>query len=66
VAGRLAATGLEQVDGALDELPQGEHLTEPPLVLGQQGFEGQSQAAGAIRVSDQGRFSFCMLYTIKT
>jgi hypothetical protein len=66
VTGRLAATGLEQVDGALDELAQGEHLTELPLVLGQQRFKGQSQAAGAVRASDQRRFSFCMLYTIQT
>ena len=51
VTGRLAAAGLEQVDGALDELA---------LVLGQQGFEGQSQAAGAVRVSGQRQLPFCM------
>ena len=54
------------VDGALDELAQGELLTELALVLSQQGFEGQAQTAGAIRASGQRQFSFCMLYTINT
>jgi hypothetical protein len=45
VAGRLAAAGVEFVDGALDELAQREQLVELALVLGQQGFEGQAQAA---------------------
>jgi len=66
VAGGLAAAGLEQVDGALDELAEGEHLIELALVLPQQGFEGQAQTAGAVRASGQRQFSFCLLYIIKT
>lgn len=48
VAGGLAAASLEVVDGALDELPQGEQGVELTLVIGEQRFESQAQAAGAI------------------
>jgi hypothetical protein len=54
VAGRLAAAGLELIDGTLDELAQREQFIEPPLVLGEQGREGQAQAAGAIGDCRQG------------
>jgi hypothetical protein len=40
VAGRLAAAGLEQVDGTLDEPAQREQLMELALVIGQQQLEG--------------------------
>jgi hypothetical protein len=53
VAGRLAAAGPERVDGALDELAQGERLIELALVLGRQRFEGQARAAGAAGASDR-------------
>ena len=55
MAGGLAAAGLEFVDGALDELAQGEQFFELPLVVGQQRFESQAQTAGPIRASGHDR-----------
>ena len=65
MAGRLAAAGLEFIDGAFDELAQGEQFIELALVLGQQGFEGQAQAAGAIGSTAKTDLLF-MLYIINT
>jgi hypothetical protein len=66
VAGRLAAAGLELVDGTFDELSQREHLMELALRVGQQGSEGQAQAAGAIGSDGQETGLLFMLYIIKT
>jgi hypothetical protein len=48
VTGRLAAASAEVVDGAFDELTQGEQGVELPLVVIEEGLEGLTQAAGAI------------------
>jgi len=64
VTGRLAAAGVEFVDRTLDELAQREQYIELALVLGQQGLEGQAEAAGAIRFQGQGGGLLFMLYTI--
>jgi len=53
VAGWLAAAGVEFVDRAFDELSQGEQFIELLLGVGQQGLEGEAQAAGAIRAYGQ-------------
>ena len=62
MAGGLATAGLELVDGALDELAQGEQVVELPLGVGQQGFEGQAQPAGAIVASGQDRSPLSAIY----
>jgi hypothetical protein len=64
VAGRFAAAGLELVNGALDELTQGEQFFELPLVLRQQRCEGQPQAAGTIRSGGQGEPPLYAIYHI--
>jgi len=62
VAGRLAAAGLEFVDGALEELAQGEQFVELALVVGQQGLEGAAQAAGASGADGQDRSPIYAIY----
>jgi hypothetical protein len=46
VAGGLAATGPEVIDGTFDELPQGEQGIDLTLVIGEQRLQGLAQAAG--------------------
>jgi hypothetical protein len=49
VTGGLAATGLEVVDGTFDELTEGEQITDLTAVIVEQGVEGLTKAARAIR-----------------
>jgi hypothetical protein len=49
VTGGLAATGLEVVDGTFDELTEGEQISDLAPVIFEQGVEGQTKTARAIR-----------------
>jgi hypothetical protein len=49
VTGGLAAAGLEVVDGTFDELTEGEQITDLTAVIVEQGVEGLTKAARAIR-----------------
>ncbi len=49
VTGGLAAAGLEVVDGTFDELTEGEQGIDLTLVIVEQGLEGLTKTAGAIR-----------------
>lgn len=49
VTGRLAATGLEVVDGTFDELTEGQQISDLAPVIVEQGVEGQTKTARAIR-----------------
>ena len=49
VTGGLAAAGLEVVDGTFNELTEGEQITKLTPVIVEQGEEGLTKAASAIR-----------------
>ena len=49
VTGGLAAAGLEVVDGTFDELTEGEQISDLAPVIVEQGVEGQTKTARAIR-----------------
>jgi len=48
MAGGLAAAGAEFVEGAFEELAQGEQIVEALLVIGEQSFESLAETAGVI------------------
>jgi hypothetical protein len=49
VTGGLAAAGPEVVDGTFDELTEGEQRTNLKPVIVEEGVEGLTKAASAIR-----------------
>jgi hypothetical protein len=62
VAGRFAATGLEFIDGALEELAKRQQVIEALLIVSQQGPQGLAQMAGALGGSGHGQFSLYVVY----
>jgi hypothetical protein len=49
VTGGLAAASLQVVDGTFDELTEGEQVIDLTPVIVEQGVEGLTKAASAIR-----------------
>jgi hypothetical protein len=53
MAGRLPTAGLEFIDGALEELAEGQQVIEALLIVSQQGPQGLAEMAGALGGSRQ-------------
>jgi hypothetical protein len=51
VAGGLAAAGFQFIDGALEELAQGQDLFQGAMIVRPQGGEGVAETAGAVKWS---------------
>jgi hypothetical protein len=62
VAGRLAAAGLQFIDGAFEELAKRQQVFEALLIVSQERPDGLAQATGALGGSGQGQSSLYVVY----
>jgi hypothetical protein len=66
VAGRFATAGLQFIDGALEELAEGQQVFKALLIVSQPRSQRLAQTAGPLGGSRHGPGYPFMLYTIKT
>jgi hypothetical protein len=62
VAGRFAAAGFEFIDGALEELAEGQQVVEALPIVGQEGPQGLAEVAGTLGVRGHRQFFLYAIY----